>query len=63
MSANEHPPALYVPGLEPVPHPECPICMAAARARDRGHQLGSSVTIQGCNTIIQRHPHETEVEA
>ncbi|WP_411140340.1 hypothetical protein [Streptomyces sp. x-80] len=63
MSSEDPVPALRVPGLEPVPHPECPICMAAARARNRGHQLGSTVTIQGCNTIIQRHPHETEVEA
>ncbi len=46
MSSEDPFPALYVPALEPAPHSECLICTAAARARDRGHELGRVSSIR-----------------
>lgn len=48
-------PAVYMPRLEPVPHPECDDCKAASKARAEAHMAGRTADVRRATETIQQH--------
>lgn len=62
MSKTVAAPALHVPLLQPVPVEGCPICAAAATARESARNLGSVLSERAADQTIRQHPHRCSTD-
>ncbi|MHC0429253.1 hypothetical protein ACX6XY_03565 [Streptomyces sp. O3] len=53
-------PALPMPDLEPVAHPDCRVCYAAHRGRSAARVQEAAERVRHFNGIIGAHPHRAD---